>query len=201
MKNYIKGGLKVLSSYAISLIFFVVFLYTFIIIDNENFLNWLQYYSLFNFLLLFAILYSEYKRLGKKERRPQYDLNPYPVKGLIYGIVGFLPVIILELIYPFIAFNNEVYDRIKELVLDAIMGPVFFIIKIGNRSVASYVIASSTVPIIVMLAYLAGYYGFDFKKLIGKKNDVHSTTKTFKKSPWNPAVNEKNKKSKGKKKP
>jgi hypothetical protein len=200
MKNYLKGGLKVLSSYIITLIFFIVFLYTFIVIAKDNFVDWLPYYSLINFLLLFVIIYTEYKRLGKKEKRPQYDLNPYPFKGLIYGIIGFLPVIILELIYPFISFNNEIYDRIKELALDAIMGPLYFIIKIGNRSIISYVIASLTVPVITMLAYLAGYYGFDLKKLIGKKNDIKATTKQFKKSPWNPSVNENPKKSKSKKK-
>ncbi|HHW31307.1 MAG TPA: hypothetical protein GXX20_06485 [Clostridiaceae bacterium] len=200
MKEYIKGGLKVLSNYVIALIFFVVFLYTFIVVAGENFVNWLHYYSFIMFLLLFAIIYSDFTRLAKKEKRPQYNIKTYPLKGLVYGIIGFLPIILLEIIFPFIKFDDEIFTRIKELVLDVILGPVFFVLRIGNKSIISYIAASLVVPVITMLSYIAGYYGFKFRDHIKPKGTEIQQTSTFKKSPWNPSLNEPAQKSKKKKK-
>jgi predicted Na+-dependent transporter len=200
MKEYIKGGLKVLSNYVIALIFFVVFLYAFIVIAGENFVNWLHYYSFIMFLLLFAIIYSDFTRLARKEKRPQYNIKTYPLKGLIHGIIGFLPIILIEIIYPFIKFDDEVLIKIKELVLDVILGPVFFVLRIGNKSIISYIAASLVVPVIAMLSYIAGYYGFKLRDYINPKAAETQQRTTFKKSPWNPTLSEPAQKGKKKKK-
>lgn len=200
MKEYIKGGLKVLSNYTIALIFFVIFLYTFIVITGDNFVNWLHYYSFVIFLLLFAIIYSDFSRLGKKEKRPQYGIKAYPVKGLVYGLIGFSPIILIEAIYPFIKFDDEILIRIKEIILDVILGPVYFVLRTGNKSVISYICASLIVPVIAMLSYMAGYYGFKLRDYIKPKKVETQPETTFKKSPWNPTLNEPAKKGKGKKK-
>ena len=127
------------------------------------------------------------KRFAAKEKQPQHNLSPHPLKGLAYGIIGFAPVIILELLYPFIALNNEILSRLKELVPKFIMGPLYFLIKLVGSTTAAYIIASLVVPVVSMLSYMAEYYGFEIGKYLRKtpRNDG----KKFEKSPWNPSVN------------
>lgn len=189
MNNYLKGGLKILGSYVITLLIFVVFLYAFLSIARDKFSYWLPIYSFVFFLLLFAIIYSDMRKLALKEKRPQYNLNPYPLKGLVYGFIGFLPVIILELIYPLIALDNNVLIRIKELILKTLMGPLYFIIKLGGGTTIAYIIASLIIPAISMLAYMAGYYGFELGKYF--KKTPQGLSKEFTKSPWNPSAGSK----------
>jgi hypothetical protein len=121
-----------------------------------------------------SIIYADLKQLAMKEKRPQYNLKPYPLKGLVLGLIGFSPFIILTLVYPLINFNNEIYDNVKRLIFNAILGPVYFIAKMGKGSYAAYIVASLVVPIISMLSYMAGYYGFNFPKL--KKFDKNKKT-------------------------
>lgn len=168
--NYLKSGLKVFKDYLLSLILFVVFLYPFIVITGNRFLDWLPIYSILVFLLMFSITYSDLKSIAKREKRPQYNLNPYPLKGLVIGIIGFLPFIVLELIYPFIVFDNTTANRIKELALKTLLGPVFFSIRFTGGNTISYVIASLIVPVIAMLGYMAGYYDFYLSSPL-RKND------------------------------
>ncbi|HHW47562.1 MAG TPA: hypothetical protein GXX14_02965 [Clostridiaceae bacterium] len=164
MKEYIKSGFRVFIDYIISLVVFVVFLYMFLAITKDNYSKWIPLYSFLNFLLLYAMLYSDLKKLAVKEKRPQYNLNPYPMKGLIIGLIGFLPLIVIQLIYPLILLNDPVANRIKELALKTLMGPVYFVVRLAGGTTIGYVAASLVVPIVSMFAYMAGFYGFQFRK-------------------------------------
>ena len=99
MKDYIKNGFRVFVDYLISLVIFGVVLYTFLAITKDNYSKWIPVYSFLNFLLLYFMVYSDLKKLAIKEKRPQYNLKPYPLKGLILGFIGFLPLIIIHLLY------------------------------------------------------------------------------------------------------
>lgn len=191
MKNHIKGGVKVFTGYAISLLVFVIFIYVFLGITRDSFYTWLPLYSFLMFLLMFAIIYSDLKRLAIKEKRPQYNLNPYPLKGFVLGVIGFLPIILIELIYPLVQLEGEVLNNIKHKVLNTFMGPLYFIIRIGKSTTVSYAVASLVVPVISMLAYLAGYYGFELRSYLNKlsKKEPTDTKPKFTKSPWNPTAN------------
>jgi hypothetical protein len=191
--NYLKSGLKVLVDYLISLLVFGIFIYVFISITGDNFSRWLPVYSFVIFLLTFLILYSDFKKIAVKEKRPQYDLKPYPLKGLIYGVIGFSPFMLLGLIYPLISFGDQLLDRIKELAFNTLLGPLYFIVRLGNETAQGYAIALLVVPVIVMLGYMSGYYGFEMSKYLGKSKSRQNTgvVPEFKKSPWNPSVNEK----------
>lgn len=187
MKNLLQGSLKILGDYFVTLLIFGILFYPFINLTGDKFSYWLPFYSFAFFLMLFCLIYSDMKRLAAKEKRPQHNLGPHPLKGLAYGIIGFAPVIILELLYPFIALNNEALSRLKELVLKFIMGPLYFLIKLVGSTTAAYIIASLVVPVVSMLSYMAEYYGFEIGKYLRKtpRNDG----KKFEKSPWNPSVN------------
>ena len=185
MGNYIRNSARILYSYALTLILFIVFVYIFITMTGNNFGKLLPLYSLIVFIFSFFIIFSETKRLGLKEKKLLNGLNPYPIKGLVYGIIGFMPVAVLEVVSVFISFGTEFEDHLKHVAVNAIMGPLFFAIKLFDEKPLGYVIASLIIPVVAMLGYMAGYYGFDIK--IFKKADKKPETKGFEKSPWNPS--------------
>lgn len=174
MKNIIKGSLKVFANYLISLIIFVLFLYTFFLIVKENYSKWLPLYSGINFILMASIMYNDLKKLAKKEKRPQYALNPHPLKGLLLGVIGFLPVVIFEIVYIFLNFDNEIKNRIAELALKTILGPVYIFVRLIGGTTVGYILASLTVPVVAMLGYMAGYYGFELRDKKLKKKLVNN---------------------------
>lgn len=176
MKNIIKSALKVLGDYFVSLIIFVLFLYTFFVITKENYSKWIPLYSGVNFVLMVSLMYTDMKKLARKEKRPQYNLNPYPLKGFVLGIIGFLPVIILEIVYIFLNFNSEVKNRVAELALKAILGPVYIFVRLAGGTTFGYVLASLVVPIVAMLGYMAGYYGFELRKTKLTQNPADNKT-------------------------
>jgi len=173
MKNLLKNSLKVLSDYAISLVIFGVFIVTFI--EHR------VIYSGVIFVIMCSIIYADMKQLAIKEKRPQYDLKPHTLKGLIFGLIGFSPFIILTLVYPHISFESELYNNLKRLIYNGLLGPVYFIAKLGGGSFAAYLTATLVVPVIAMLSYMAGYYGFNFPSL--RKPKGKDGGKTDKKSP------------------
>lgn len=186
MGSYIRNGAKILYNYALALVLFVVFVYIFIIIAGNNFGKLLPLYSFIIFIFTFFIIYSETKRQGRKEKKPQNFLNPYPLKGLFYGIVGFLPVALLEAVSVFISFETDFANNLKHIAVNTIMGPLFFIIKPLGEKPLGYVAASLIIPLVSMLGYMAGYYGIDILKIF-KKEDKKPEVKGFEKSPWNPS--------------
>lgn len=185
MKNYIRSSSKVLFGYLSSLIIFVVFLYIFLSFTKERFGDLLPYYSLFVFLLMILIIYNDQKSMAIKEKKPQYDLHPYPMKGLVYGLMGILPVALLVAIAALIKLDDPFAARIRELAINTILGPVFFLIKWMNESVPGYIVAILLIPLISTLGYLAGYYKIEIMSKIIKKKAPPE--KGFTKSPWNPS--------------
>ncbi len=189
MKYFVRKALKTSADYVIVLIIYVVFLYTFVAITGDKFYNWLPVYSAVSFLLLFLILYNDFKMLAMKERRPQYNLNPYRLKGLYMGVLGFLPIVIAVTVLFSIRFEDELSARLAELVAKGILGPVYFILRAGGETFLTYACAMFTVPAIAALGYLAGYYNFSIRKLFGgKKETTSGVDKAYEPSPWNPAV-------------
>lgn len=171
MKNLLKDSLKVISSYIMALVVFVIFLVAVISLTRDNFYFWLPIYSFVIFLLLFSMLYSDLKRLAIRDKRPQYNLKPYPLKGLVLGIIGFTPVMLMELAYPLINFRDPIIERIGHAALNTLMGPLYFIIRMGKSTTGAYIVASLAVPVVSMLSYMVGYYGIDIKSYFKKKSE------------------------------
>ncbi len=180
MNKYIKGSLKVLTNYCTFMIIFAVFLSMLIGIARENFISWLPVYSGAIFFLMMLVLYSDMKSIAVKEKRPQYNLSPYPFKGFILGVLGFSPFILLQLIYPLINLDNPLAARIKHLALNTLLGPVYVFIRLvgdlGGGAIAAYAIASLTIPVIAMFGYMAGFYGIElgayYRKLFRKADNT-----------------------------
>lgn len=198
MKQYMKTGGKILYDYAMSLIIFVVFLYPFIGLAGENLYTWLPLYCIIIFIFTFILIYSDMKALAIKEKKPQYELNPYPLKGLVYGLVGIIPVVIVAVVLSLLRFDNVTMDRLRHLAINTLLGPMYFIIGWMKESLIGYAAAILVIPILAMLGYLAGYFGIHIMKIVFKKKNVVQE-KGFTKSPWNPTAGQKNTKKKKKK--
>lgn len=164
MKNYINGGLRVLTGYAkVVAIYIIFFAAIFRSFQEKNLI--FSIYSALMLIILFAIIYSDNKRLAIKEKKSYSAVPCYPLKGLVLGFIGFSPVILIELIYPFISLNNQGLYDIKQLILNTFMAPLYPIYKSLNEMPIGYVLASLVVPAIAMIGYLAGYYGFRVKPI------------------------------------
>jgi hypothetical protein len=181
--NYIRNGGKILFNYAMALIVFLIFIYVFLSITKDSFGKYLPFYSILIFLLLFLIVYSDVKMLAVKEKKPQNNLNPYPLKGLVYGLIGTVPVALIIGVVSVLDFG--IYGNLKHIVINSLLGPMFFLIKWLNESIAGYAAGILLLPLIAMLGYLAGYYGINITSKLKKKKVV--AEKGFKKSPWNPS--------------
>ena len=185
MKNYIKNGAKILFDYTMVLIVFAIFIYPFMSITKDNFNEWLPLYCILMFLIAFFIIYLDMKELAIKEKRPQYELNPYPLKGLVYGLIGTIPIALLVAVASMIHLENSVADHIKHVAINTFLGPMYFIIRWLKEAPVGYVAAILLLPLLAMLGYLAGFYGIKImSRLKGRK--AATTEKAFAKSPWNP---------------
>lgn len=191
MNNYIKNGFKVLVDYLIALLIFVIFIYVFISLAGNQFITYLPLYSILVFTFGVLIVYSDMKGVALKEKKPQYELKPYPLKGAVYGLLGFVPIAVLEIISVMLVFSNEGYERIKHVSLNVLMGPVYFMIRLAGEAPWGYALASLLIPLIAMIGYISGFYGFEFNKK--KKEQYAAQAAAFKKSPWNPSNNIKGK--------
>lgn len=176
MKYHLKGVLKVLGDYAILFFVFLFFSYPF--------LKHLKVYSFVVFLFMTMILYSDMHNLAQKEKRPQYNMKPYPLKGFVLGAIGYLPLLVIILIYPFVNVDTTAvnFGNLKHVIRNAFMGPLFFFAKIGNETTQAYLLAWLIAPIITMLGYMAGLYGVEISPFIRKvlKLNPPSPKKTVK---------------------
>lgn len=191
IKNHIKGGMKVLLDYGAGLLLYFILLYSFIAITKDNFARWLPLYSFLMFMLIYVILYSDMWSLGDKERKPQYNIKTYPLKGLVMGLIGIFPIIVLVTVAHFLNFGDEILNNIKTAVVENfLIGPVYFITSIVGKSTIGYIISLLIFPIVSMSAY---YLGLKQKRVFGdikrRKNQEFERETTL--SPWNPARTEK----------
>lgn len=185
MKNYIKNSAKILYNYAIVLIVFVIFIYVVMSITKDNFWRWLPLYSFTLFLFAFFIIYSDMKSLAMKEKKPQYDLDPYPFKGLVYGLIGVIPIVLVVAVASLIHLENETAEHIKHVAIKTFLGPLYFFIKWINNAPIGYIISILLLPVMSMLGYLAGFYNINITNKLKKKKVVQE--KAFTRSPWNPS--------------
>jgi len=195
MKIYIKNGVRVLYDYIVALIFFMIFIYPFMVLTKDSFNSLLTWYSLLFFLFAFFLIYAEMKEAGIKEKNPHYEYSHYPLKGLVYGLIGVIPIALVTGIFTFIHFSSDIAERIKHVGINAFLGPLYFMIRWMKEAVPAYFAAILVIPVIAALGYLAGYFGIDITGKIFKKQPQEQQ-KGFTKSPWNPTLNQDNVKKK-----
>lgn len=176
-KTFIKCSLKVTLDYLIALIIFGIFVTAIMGLAKENLSQWMMPYSILIFLILFAILYSDMKDIAFREKRPQYNINPGPYKGLLFGLAGMAPLMVIALIYPFISVAED-FVLLKFRVIQAFTAPMFWLAKLMGGVYLSYVATLLTLPLIAMLGYLAGHR--DFELMFKIKTAIKKVTSKIK---------------------
>ncbi len=176
MRRYIKNSLRVFGDFGIMLIIFVVFLYAVLSLGKDKPEIWLVVYSIMIFTLLVFMLYGDMRKLAQREGRPQSTIKRRFYDGLIFGLLGAVPVALLELLIASLSFLDPTADTIRQLVLKALMGPFYFIIKMAGNGLAGYVIATLTLPVVSFLGYLAGYFDMEISKYIKPKRKIRPSS-------------------------
>jgi hypothetical protein len=161
---------KVTFDYLVFLIVYVAFLPLIISLAKDNIDVWAVLYSFIVGMLMFLVIWTDIYEMAKKEKKPMYKLDPSPHKGLLIGFIGMLPAYILSAAaFIFTGMMGEEIPLTPELINiinDAFLSPMFFIISLLDRSPAAYVTAYAAVPLICYLAYLMGNKGITKKGII-----------------------------------
>lgn len=168
VSSILKRSLKIITSYIMSLIVFCVFALPAFAIGQNNMPKIMPWISFVVFLLLFFSVYTEMRNFAHKEKRPQYNINPPPYKGLIYGLIGIIPILVMQAVILLISVPAD-YEAFRRRVFQLLSGPLYWIAKISGNGIYTYMIALVSIVIIAFLGYLAGYREFFLAALIRNK--------------------------------
>ncbi|NLU52490.1 MAG: hypothetical protein GXX10_06470 [Clostridiaceae bacterium] len=175
--SQIKRGLKVTVNYFIALLIFGVFLMPLLSFVKDNANTFVFCYSLVMFLVMFYLIYVEMRVMAFKEKRPQYNINPSPFKGLLYGFIGIIPLIVIELVLIFVSFPEDLLT-LKKRLYQGFAGPLYwFSSLIGNEPV-HYVISFVLLVVIAFLGYYAGHKDFLLVTFVYDKLGIKRNKKT-----------------------
>ncbi|NLY18718.1 MAG: hypothetical protein GX045_07160 [Clostridiaceae bacterium] len=176
--SQIKRGLKVTGDYFISLLIFGVFSSIALSIFKDNMERGIFVFSIILFLIMSSMIYTGMIDTAIREKRPQYNINPPPYKGFLYGIIGTIPIFLIQLIYYTVRVPEE-FLTLKRRVLQAFTGPLYWLARFISREVWAYHLVLLVIPVIAGLGYLAGYHEFYILRKLGvfKKTQKNSKTK------------------------
>lgn len=157
-ESYKKGSIKVLIDYLTFMMVYIMFFLTFA--------RLIKIYSLAVFTLLFVVLYSDMEAFGERDRIMKKNNTAHPLKGFVMGFFGILPIIVVVLI--FFITGDPHKERSKELMLNAIMSPLYNFFKLGNETLPAYILSALIIPLIAGIGYYAGYKDFIIENIIRK---------------------------------
>lgn len=178
--SQIKRSLKVLSSYGMTLILLLVFMMPILGLAKDNTPTVMAIVSFLLFLMLFASLYTDMRDIAIKEKRPQYEINPPPYKGLLYGAMGVLPLVIIQVVLILIVVP-EGFTELLRRFYQGVNGPLYWFSKLIGNAPVHYVLSYILVVVIAGLGYFAGHKGFFIVAFI--KNKLGIKTKPKKRVP------------------
>lgn len=172
--SIIKRSLKVTASYITAFILICVFSASVFGLARENTPKAMPWLSFFTFLILFYGVYNEMRSLGVKESRPQYNINPSKFKGLLYGTIGVIPILIIQLIALAIRID-EPFEILKRRIFQLVSGPLYWLARLLGNEIYHYFASLVTIIVMAFLGYFAGYNKFYLttwlKKTLGTKRD------------------------------
>jgi len=171
MKGLIKGSFKVTISYLASIFLFSFFLIGPLSMENNAY-TWVSVLSFIMFMFLWSFMVIQLRKLGVYEKKETTLIKAYPFKGLVYGVIGFSPFILIEIIY-FIVYSPDkgIAMRFFHAIFRCLFGPMYFIIRGLNYTWYAHLIATITIPLIALVGYFIGYYDISLRELKNKSKD------------------------------
>lgn len=174
--SQIGRGLKISTSYAISLILFGILVMPILSIAKDNTPQIMPFFSFLLFWVLFYLVYIEMRVLAFKEKRPQYNINPSPYKGIFYGVIGILPLVIIELILILVKVPKD-YTQLMGRIYQGFAAPLYWFAKLIGNAPIHYVLSFVLVIVAAFLGYFAGHKDFMLVSVLRKKLGIKSTPK------------------------
>jgi len=172
--SILKRSLRVTADYITAFILFCVLSASVFSLARGETTVFIPWISFATFLILFYLVYVDMRNIGFKENRPQYNLNPSRFKGLLYGAIGVLPILIVQLAV-LVANVPEGYDGLKRRIFQLVSGPLYWIAKILGNEAWHYCATLVSIVLMALLGYLAGHSKFYLttwlKTVLGTKKD------------------------------
>lgn len=159
ISSQIKRSLKVTADYFISLVIFGIFSSLVFSLAKDNLETGLFIFSIVIFLIMFSMIYTNMSDIAFREKRPQYNINPPPYKGFLYGLIGIIPVFLLQLLYYVIQVGEDLII-LKKRLLQALTGPLYWLASLLSPDIWIYHAVLLVIPVIAGLGYMAGHYDF-----------------------------------------
>jgi len=164
--SIIKRSMLVMKSYATTLVLFCTLSGAVMAFDSAA--SIMPWFSFIMFLLMFMLLYTDMRNTAFKEKRPQYFINPPPFKGILYGIIGIIPILLLQTVVLLVSVPED-YSMAKWRAFQVISGPVYWIARILGNKPAFYMAAMILIIIIAFLGYYAGHHNFYIAEWVRKR--------------------------------
>lgn len=159
ISSNIKRALKVTASY------FTAFIMTCVLTSCVYFLagnktpKVMPWVSFLTFLILFYGVYTEMHSCGFKESRPQYNINPSRFKGLLYGAIGVVPILLVQLVVLCIKVPDQL-AVLRWRIFQLVSGPLYWLARLLGNLPRHYFISLVSVIIMAFLGYIAGHCRF-----------------------------------------
>lgn len=165
-----KRSLRVVADYISCLFLFAVIGVTALGASGEAYAKIIFAASCVMFFIMLTMIYSDMHQMAFKEKRPQYNINPSKYKGGLYGLLGIVPIWLIQLIIVLVQVPAE-YETLHMRAFQLVSSPIYWLAKLMGNHKIDYSIALLTIIIIAFLGYWAGYLEFSLKdrlyKLIG----------------------------------
>ncbi len=159
IKSQILRGLKITTDYLTTLVMFAIFLAIVMNVFKNNLETGVFIFSIIIFLVFFSMTYTNMSEVAFKEKRPQYGIHPSPYKGFLYGVIGMLPILILQLVNYFIPYGDRLLT-FERRVLQGLTSPLYWLASLISDQSWTYHLVLLVIPIIAGLGYLAGHHEF-----------------------------------------
>ncbi|HHY63638.1 MAG TPA: hypothetical protein GX501_01190 [Clostridiaceae bacterium] len=170
-------GLKVTTGYITALMLFLIFIMPILTFARDNFEGAVTVFSFFIFIILFYIVYTDMHAVAFKEKRPQYNINPAPYRGALYGFIGIIPLVIIQSVLMIIEFPEDLLT-LKKRLYQAFGGPLYWMSRLLGDAPFHYLVSFTALIIIAGLGYYAGHKDFYLLRTIREKLGIKPKKKT-----------------------
>jgi len=192
LKTFIRHALKVATDYVAMLFVFVIFSFPIISLSGDNPSTPVRWFSGLLFLGLFSLVYKDLWEIAVRERRPQYEINPKPLRGLLLGLAGISPVALVLIVIAVLPMTG--LEILQLRMLQAVGVPYYWVAKLMDASSPMHRVPFILLPFLTAFMAFIGYWAglSDFYlmqrvyKLIGytPKKRVRKPLKKTRKGFW-----------------
>jgi hypothetical protein len=174
--SLIKRGFKLTTSYLVILILLLVFVLPILYFARDSISLVMFVFSFLLFLILARSFYLEMVSIAAKEKNPQFNINPSPYKGLLYGIIGIIPLIIIQSIIISIRVPED-FTILHRRIYQGFSGPLYWFANLMGNEPVLYILSFILLIPAAGLGYYAGYHEFSITGFIREKLGIKENKK------------------------